>query len=150
VLLRTILPRRLPALLRSAARRAEMYPYTVAIVPTRSRTRVLLTCGPDELLRAALPPSRKLPHEQSLVEFLSGLSLWLDERLRVVLCVDAKDGGFCLGLTDERGTGTRSLYFDVEVAPRRALAQGTHLGGVGNFRSLHQLVLWPSCLGRPR
>ncbi len=127
-----------------------MDPYTVAVVRTRTRTRLLLIYGPDELLRAALPPGARPPHEQSLVPFLTGLALWLDERLRVVLCADAKDAGFCLGLTDELGGGTRSLYFDVEVTPRRALAQGVRLGGVGNFRSLHQLALWPSPLGRSR
>ncbi len=127
-----------------------MHPYTVAIVPTRTRTRILLVHGPNELLRAALPPSPLPAHEHSLAPLLTGLSLWLGERLRAVLCVDAREAGFCLGLTDELGSGARSLYFDVEVAPRRALARGVRLGGVGDFRSLHQLVLHSSSLERAR
>jgi hypothetical protein len=54
--------------------------------------------------------------------------------------VDAKDAGFCLGLTDEMGIGTRSLYFDVEVRSRRTgRRRGQRIGGVGDFADLRQL-----------
>src|SRR5258707_165177 len=70
---------------------------------------------------------------------LEGLALWLDAKLHVVLCVDAKDAGFCLGLTDEMGIGTRSLYFDVEVPSRTGRRRGQRIGGVGDFADLRQL-----------
>jgi len=123
--------------------------YTVLIMPSATRTRVLISQGPDELLRAILPSPAVVHHERSVIQFLQGLSLWLDTKLHVVLCVDAKDAGFCLGLTDEMGIGMRSVYFDVEVHDRRARRRrGQRIRGVGDFADLRQLYLhW---LGRDR
>ena len=91
--------------------------YTVFMSPSATRTRVLLTQGPDELLRAVLPASQ-LRHERAVSAFLESLALWLDAKLHVVLSVDAKAAGCCLGLTDELGVGRGSVFFDVEVRDR--------------------------------
>src|SRR5678815_6018827 len=85
--------------------------YTVAMMPSATRTRVLVSQGPDELLRAVLPPPSSVHHEQAAIRLLEGLALWLSAKLHVVLCVDDKDAAFCLGLTDEVGIGARSIYF---------------------------------------
>ena len=116
--------------------------YTVVMTPSATRTRVLLSHGPDELLRAILPPPSQLRHERGAITFLQGLSLWLDAKLHVVLSVDAKEAGCCLGLTDELGVGVHSLFFDVEVhdrSGRRRRAQ--RLRGVAEFGDLRQLRL---------
>jgi hypothetical protein len=118
--------------------------YQVVIVPSTTRTRVLVTEGPDELLRAVLPSPSQLRHERATTTFLEGLALWLDAKLHVVLSVDAKETGFCLGLTDELGVGMRSLFFDVEVRDRRARRRpGRRIRGVGDFADLRQLRLVP-------
>jgi hypothetical protein len=118
--------------------------YQVVIVPSATRTRVLVTEGPDELLRAVLPPSSQLQYERATITFLESLALWLNTKLHVVLSVDAKAAGCCLGLTDEMGVGVQSLFFDVEVRDRRARRRpGRRIRGVGDFTDLRQLRLIP-------
>ena len=116
--------------------------YTVVMIPSATRTRVLLSHGPDELLRAILPSPSQLRHERGAITFLESLSLWLDAKLHVVLSVDARQAGFCLGLTDEMGLGMRSVYFDVEVHDRTARRRrGQRIRGIGDFTDLRQLYL---------
>lgn len=118
--------------------------YQVVIVPSATRTRVLVTEGSDELLRAVLPSPSQLRHERATTTFLEGLALWLDAKLHVVLSVDAKETGFCLGLTDEMGVGVRSVFFEVEVRDRRVRRRpGRRIRGVGDFADLRQLRLVP-------
>jgi len=114
--------------------------YTVVMIPSATRTRVLLSHGPDELLRALLPPPSGMRHERSVIEFLEGLAMWLDAKLRVVLSVDAREAGFCLGLTNEIGIGMCSVYFDVEIHDRRTRGRrGQRIRGIGDFADLRQL-----------
>lgn len=118
--------------------------YQVVIVPSVTRTRVLVTEGSDELLRAVLPSPSQLRHERATTTFLEGLALWLDAKLHVVLSVDAKEAGFCLGLTDEMGVGMKSLFFDVEVRDRRVRRRPRRrIRGVCDFADLRQLRLVP-------
>lgn len=103
---------------------------------------MLVTEGPDELLRAILPSSSQLQYERATITFLESLALWLNAKLHVVLSVDTKAAGCCLGLTDELGVGVRSLFFDVEVRDRRARRRpGRRIRGVGDFTDLRQLRL---------
>lgn len=116
--------------------------YTIVVFPSTTRTRVLLTEGPDELLRAVLPSPSHLQDERAVVTFLQSLALWFNAKLHVVLSVDAKEAGCCLGLTDEMGIGVRSLFFDVEVRDRRPRRRrGQRIRGVGDFTDLRQLRL---------
>jgi hypothetical protein len=118
--------------------------YKVVIVPSAARTRMLVTEGPDELLRAVLPSPSQLQYERATTTLLESLALWLNAKLHVVLSVDAKETGFCLGLTDELGVGVRSLFFDVEVRDRRIRRRpGRRIRGVGDFADLRQLRLVP-------
>ena len=103
---------------------------------------MLLSHGTDELLRAILPPPSAVRHQQAALALLEGLSLWLDAKLHVVLSVDAREAGFCLGLTDEMGLGMRSVYFDVEVHDRQARRRrGQRIRGIGDFADLRQLYM---------
>ena len=119
--------------------------YTVMLTPSLARTRVLVTVGADELLRALLPAPAQLQYERAVITWLESLALWLNTKLHVVLSVDAKEAGCCLGLTDELGVGVRSLYFDVEVRDRAARRRrGQRIRGVGDFSAdLRQLRLVP-------
>jgi hypothetical protein len=116
--------------------------YAITVAPSGARTRLLLTSGPDELMRAVLPPPREIRHDRAAVTLLEGLSLWLDQRLRVVLSADTRDASFCLGLTDELGCGCGSIFYDVEVVERGPRRRGTRLRGVGDFGDLRQMRLW--------
>ena len=123
--------------------------YTVVLIPSAMRTRVLLSHGPDELMRALLPSPSQVRHTRAAITFLEGMSLWLDAKLHVVLSVDARAAESCLGLTDELGVGLRSLYFEVEVRDRGAgRRRGQRLRGVGDFADLRQLRLVPDGAAR--
>lgn len=116
--------------------------YTVVLIPSATRTRVLVTAGSDELMRAILPPPSQLQYERATTAFLESLALWLNAKLHVVLSVDAKEAGCCLGLTDELGVGVRSLFFEVEVRDRRARRRrGQRIRGIGDFTDARQLRL---------
>lgn len=116
--------------------------YTVVIIPSPTRTRVLVSHGCDELLRAILPPPSSVRHQRAAITFLEGLAQWFDAKLHVVLSVDERAAGSCLALTDELGVGMRSVYFDVEVHnPRARQRRGRRIRGMGDFTDLRQLHL---------
>ena len=123
--------------------------YTATLVPSSTRTRMLLTHGPDELMRAVLPPPPSIYRERAVPMLLEGLAQWVDAQVHVVLSVDAREAGFCLGLTDEMGIGVRSVFYRVEVVERaRRSRRGTRIRGVGDFADLRQLRLVPDGEGR--
>jgi hypothetical protein len=118
----------------------------LTLVPKESGTRMLLTRGRDELLRAVLPPFREVRHEDGVTRLLQGLSLWLDARLCVALSAERPEHFFRLNLTDELGTGARSVYYAVEplAAVGRAPRRIRGLNDVGDGR---QLWLWAAAGG---
>lgn len=119
-----------------------MKSFTVVLSPSATQTRVLVSHGPDEFLRAFLPPPSQVHHARAMPTLLEGLAMVLDRSLRVVLSVDARDAGFCLGLTDELGLGQRSLFYDVEVVGRRVRRRrGSRIRGMGYFADLRRLRL---------
>lgn len=115
--------------------------YTVTIAPADTRTRILLTDGTDELMRAQLPAGRQIRHGRAAATVLEGLSLWLDARLHVALSADAQDASYYLGLTDELGCANRNVFFEVSLIEPRARHRGRKISGVGDFRDLRQLAL---------
>ena len=114
-----------------------------------TRTRVLITQGAMDIGKAILPPSTSA-HPRATTALLEGLSLFLNERLCVVLCVDEESASCAsLGLLDTLGHGERNLFYEVGVAARttrrdrRRAERGLHLRG-GDFRDLRQLHWeWP-------
>src|SRR5215813_14002192 len=86
-------PRRRPSrgpLGPTTRRASSMDSYTAVLSPTAKWTRLLVSHGPDELLRAILPPPAQVRHRYAAATLLEGLSLWLDTRLAVVLSVGAE------------------------------------------------------------
>src|ERR1044071_7168844 len=63
---------------RPTAKRTQMK-YMVVMVPSATRTRVLVSHGTDELLRAILPPPSAIRYQEAALAFLQGLSAWLSE-----------------------------------------------------------------------
>jgi hypothetical protein len=113
----------------------------VTLATAATRTRLLVTVGPDEVLRARLPHLDQVRNERAVRTLLEGLSLWLDQRLCVVLSADGWEDYYRLELADELGVGARSVHYAVEVVERRRRYRGTRLRGLGDFRALHQLAL---------
>lgn len=121
----------------------------VTLAPSETTTRVLVMQGQDELLRAALPPLPSLRNEHSVTRLLEALSLWLDQRMCVALCAAESVDSFRLGLTDELGAGSRSVFYAVEPLPLAGRPHRRRLRGVGDFGDLHQLWLWAATGGAP-
>lgn len=116
--------------------------FVLTLAPSATRTRVLLTHGSDELMRAVLPPPALVRHERAAPTLLEALSQWVDAPISVVLSVDAKDAGFCLGLTDELGCGQRGVFYEVRVVERdRRRPRGRRIRGLGSFADVRQLRL---------
>jgi hypothetical protein len=109
-----------------------------------TRTRMLMTHGTRDIGKAVLPPVSA--HPRATATLLEGLSLFVGERLCVVLCVDDRSSSSAsLGLLDALGCSERSVFYDVGIATRlcrrdrRRAAEAVHLEGGGDFRDLRQL-----------
>jgi hypothetical protein len=106
-----------------------MQSYTMMISLRRSRTHLRLLEGQQLMLRATLPAPAQFWTGKPVKALLESLAIWLDTQLHVVLDAEDKADGFTLELTDETGTGLRTLFYDVEAIarpPRRAHALHQH------------------------
>lgn len=113
---------------------------TLTIAPDRNETRLLLTCGPHEALRAILSPAT-MTHPRAAATLLEGLSLWYQRPLSVVLCVDDESNSSALGLCDALGFGHRSLHYEVGIAVTDRIPKRSRLGGIGDFRALRRMAM---------
>jgi hypothetical protein len=113
----------------------------VTIVPSQKQTRVLLTLGPDELMRANLPPLRAVRQERAATTLLQALALWMDAELSVALCAGELADCFRCDLTDEMGVGARSIFYVVEVVFQGDRRRGARIRGIGDFKDVRQLSL---------
>ena len=109
-----------------------------------TRTRLLMTQGPMDIGKVILPRA-PTAHPRAATTLLEGLSLFLGERLSVVLCVDEGSTSCELALLDGLGYGERSIFYEVGVAARispanRRAARTLRLPG-SDFRDLRQLTL---------
>ena len=116
----------------------------VRLSPEPARTRLLITRGPVDIGKVVLPPAAMV-HRRAATTLLEGLSLFLGERLSVVLCVDeSSDSSSELGLLDGLGCGERSVFYEVGVAVRASRAQRRASRALrlpdGDFRDLRQLT----------
>lgn len=115
---------------------------TVAIAPEPTQTRLLVSQGSREVLKAILPSAR-YAHPKAATTLLEGLALWYQTRLFVVLCADAEGHSSGLdSLCDPLGYGEKTLHYDVAVAMRLRQERRRRvdpLGGIGSFRDLQKL-----------
>lgn len=107
--------------------------------PSATQTRLLLTHGPEEKLRAVLPPLTHLRHGRAVTTLLEGLALWMDSPLRVVLCANATGVSYWLGLTDAHGVGMRGLFYEVQLVAPRDKRMAAEVHGLGDFEDRHAL-----------
>lgn len=114
---------------------------TVTISTSNRQTKLLLTEGSDQLMKAILPPSHHARHPRAMQTFLEGLALLLGHSFRVVVSAADLEGTSLFGLTDDFGVSQPNVFYSVEVVEptqRRGAKQTT---GVGDFRDLRQLSL---------
>ena len=104
------------------------------ITEREGQTRVLVQYGQSDLMIARLGPLCNA-HRYALRSLIEGISLWFQERVHVVLCVD-EELSFDHELIDELGRGVETLHFIVEVVPvqsRPTRHRGERLRGLGDF-----------------
>jgi hypothetical protein len=134
--------RRWSALAMPRAGEKTMSVFWVTLVPTETSTRALVMLGQDEILRAILPPFSEVKNEDAVRRFLDALSLWLDGRVCVALCVaESETHSFRLGLVDELHQGMSSIFFSVLPLPPEARRRGRRLRALGDFARERQLWL---------
>ena len=109
-----------------------------------TQTRVLVTQGSRDIGKVILPPSGSA-HPRATATLLEGLSLYMNERLCVVLSVDEWSASSdSLGILDALGHGERSVFYEVAVAARLSRASRRKASHVlrlpgSDFRDLRQL-----------
>jgi hypothetical protein len=73
--------------------------------------------------------------------FLEGMSHSFDTRRCVVSCVNGQAAGFCVGLPDEIGHGSLSIFHEIEVpAPAVRHRHERHISGIGDFKFMAWLA----------
>jgi len=110
---------------------------TVVIQPALGRTRLLATCGSEEILKAVLAPAAQA-HGRAAPTLLEGLALWCQRPAGVVLSLGELRDGAALGLCDEFGFGGRTLHYHVDVCRQHPVVPRPRLAGVGDFRALRR------------
>jgi hypothetical protein len=107
----------------------------VTLKPNKETTRLLVTFGEQDVLRAVLP-SPTLAHPRAAETLLEAISMWFQCPLFAVVCADATGYSSALNLCDGFGFGRKTAAFEVEVYdPARRQRS------LGSFGDLHQLAL---------
>jgi hypothetical protein len=108
----------------------------VTIVPTRTETRMLVTVGRDEVLKARLGPATR-SHPRATPTLLEAMALWYQRRAHAVVSVGADAALTDLGLADGLGCGVETVHYEVDwVDPTRP--RGRRLHGLGDFRDVRR------------
>ena len=107
----------------------------VTMVPTRSETRLLVTVGQDEVMKARLGPADRM-HRRAAPMLLEAIALWYQQRVHAVISAGAAAPSTDLGLADGLGYGVDTVHYDVAwVDPH---ARGRRLRGLGDFRDVRR------------
>jgi hypothetical protein len=107
------------------------------MVATRSETRVLVTLGADEVLKARLGPAAKI-HRLAAPMLLEAVALWYQQRAFTVISADADAISSDLGLSDGLGYGVDTVHYEVEWVDPRARHRGRRVRGLGDFRDVRR------------
>jgi hypothetical protein len=117
-----------------------MFRPTVILKTSPRSTRVLVSLGDDEVLKAVLPSPSTPPHARALPLLLEAMSLWHQTSVHAVLCAAEQASWSRLGLLDGLGLGRDTAHYTVELRePVRG--RGQRIAGLGRFDDLRQLVI---------
>lgn len=108
----------------------------VTMVPTRSETRLLVTVGRDEVMKARLGPADQ-SHPRAAPMLLEAIALWYQRRVHAVISVGADAVSSDLGLADGLGYGVETVHYEVAWVDPRAL-RGRRVRGLGDFRDVRR------------
>ena len=108
----------------------------VTIVPTRSETRLLVTVGQDEGMKARLGPADRM-HRRAAPMLLEAIALWYQQRVHAVISVGADAASSDLGLADGLGYGVDTVHYEVAWVDPRA-SRGRRVRGLGDFRDVRR------------
>lgn len=112
----------------------------MAISASERETRVLLTQGPDEVMKARLRAKATPAHRFAGPMLCESMALWHDQRVRAVVSADSEDILFALGLCDGLGIARATLHYVVEpLFAHEPRQRGRRLSGLGDFRGEHRL-----------
>jgi len=114
----------------------------VMMVPTRSETRLLVTVGRDEVMKARLGPAEQM-HRRAAPMLLEALALWYQQRVHAVISVGADAPSSDLGLADGLGYGAETVHYEVAWVDPHA-PRGRRVSGLGDFRDVrrHLRLVW--------
>lgn len=110
---------------------------TVTMQPLPRETRLLLMPGQRESTRASLGPATASP-PRAAATFLTGLSLWHQRALSVVLCADAEACSSATQMFDDLGFGSRTEHGEARVVSHAPHRRDCRIQGFGNFGDLQQ------------
>lgn len=113
---------------------------TMVMDPSPTQTRVLLTKGSEEVLKARLGPASRT-HRLAAPMLLDALALWYQRPVRAVLCAGADRSSFDLDLWEGLGFGQCTALYEVEVLDRRESPRGVLAARrLGDFRDLRRAL----------
>lgn len=113
---------------------------TLVIDPSSTRTRVLLTEGSEEVLKARLGPASQT-HRWAAPMLLEAIALWYQRPVRAVLCAGADRSSFGLDLWEGLGVGQRTALYEVELMDLRERRRaGLAARRLGDFRDLRRAL----------
>jgi len=108
----------------------------VTMVPTRSETRLLVTVGQDEVMKARLGPADRM-HRRAAPMLLEAIALWYQQRVHAVISVGVGAPSSDLGLADGLGYGVDTVHYEVAWVDPRA-PRGRRVRGLGDFRDVRR------------
>jgi hypothetical protein len=111
----------------------------MTIGATARETRVLLTHGPDEVMKARLGAVSKPAHRFAGPMLCEAMALWHDQRVRAVVSAESEDILFALGLCDGLGIAHATLHYVVQPLSEDPPRRGRRLLGLGDFHREHRL-----------
>lgn len=113
---------------------------TMVIDPSPTQTRMLLTKGPEEVLKARLGPASRT-HRWAAPTLLEAIALWYQRPVRAVLCAGADPSSYDLDLWEGLGFGQRTALYEVDVLDRRESQRaGLCAPRLGDFRDLRRAL----------
>jgi hypothetical protein len=112
----------------------------MTIAASERETRVLLTLGPDEVMKARMRAAATPAHRLAGPMLCEAMALWHDQRVRAVISAESEDSLFALGLCDGLGIARATLHYVVEPLLREDRPRRGHrLPGLGDFRGERRL-----------
>lgn len=111
----------------------------MTIAATACETRILLTHGPDEVMKARLRAVSKPVHRFAGPMLCEAMALWHDQRVHAVVSAESEEILFALGLCEDLGVAHCTLHYVVHPLLQDERRRGRRLAGLGEFPREHRL-----------